>query len=71
MLGGVTRTLVRNSAAIKPSLVRNVHYISGPPKHRISQFEKAAMGSIIVFSMLAIPAWVLIHLEDYKGGNKK
>ncbi|GAB6022452.1 hypothetical protein CHUAL_006564 [Chamberlinius hualienensis] len=65
MLGGISRTLVKNAVAIKPTFnipVRNAHYASGPPKHRIPLWEKGIHGAIIVCSILSIPYWIVYYL---------
>lgn len=41
--------------------------IAGPPSVRVSFAEKAGLGSIMILSFLIVPAWVMVHMEEYKG----
>jgi len=41
--------------------------ISGPPRVKVSFVEKVALGTILTGGVVSVPAWVLLHLGDYRG----
>uniref|UniRef100_A0A0K8RG36 Putative cytochrome c oxidase polypeptide viii n=1 Tax=Ixodes ricinus TaxID=34613 RepID=A0A0K8RG36_IXORI len=63
--------LQKSSAIFRTAAMQVRHssvtrYIGTPPMVRISTAEKCAHVAVIVGTMLAFPAWVLVHLQDYK-----
>jgi len=51
---------------IYPQMSSNV--ISGMPRVRIPFAEKVATGVFLGFCILATPAWITTHMDDYRGG---
>ncbi|KAJ8948096.1 hypothetical protein NQ318_008448 [Aromia moschata] len=45
---------------------RQMSVISGPPQVKISPVEKAIHGVVIAVGMMAIPAWVLVNIKNYR-----
>ena len=44
------------------------HRVSvSPPRVRISFAEKMFWGTFIAFTMLSVPAWVIVHHREYMG----
>uniref|UniRef100_A0A6M2DJ40 Putative cytochrome oxidase c subunit viii n=1 Tax=Xenopsylla cheopis TaxID=163159 RepID=A0A6M2DJ40_XENCH len=43
--------------------------LSAPPRVTLSTAEKMAHALVISVGILGVPAWVLCHLEEYKGEN--
>lgn len=43
--------------------------VSGPPRVRVPFVEKMVLASIMTGSFLLFPAWVLVHLQEYKGNE--
>ncbi|XP_017072481.1 uncharacterized protein LOC108108808 [Drosophila eugracilis] len=43
--------------------------VSGPPTQHVSTAEKVILGGGMCAASLFIPAWVLYHIRDYKGGK--
>lgn len=39
-----------------------------PPFNRIPKWEKNLWGGFMFLGILAVPAWILYHLPDYRGG---
>ena len=65
--------LVKRSALVASK--RNCYpyshrFVVTPPVERISFAEKAFWGAFFVCGVLAIPAWVVLHIEDYRNGFK-
>ncbi|XP_067647282.1 uncharacterized protein COX8 [Eurosta solidaginis] len=46
---------------------RSQSVVSGPPANKISKAEKFILGGAMCASMLIVPAWVLVHMKEYKG----
>merc|ERR1712241_56299 len=42
--------------------------VTGPPRTKISKPEKGLHALAIFVSGLFFPAWVLMHLKEYRGG---
>ncbi|XP_004522328.1 uncharacterized protein LOC101458255 [Ceratitis capitata] len=68
--------MFRNSAArlLVPAIRKGLQHrcqsvIAGPPVNKISTAERVILGGGMCVSMLVVPAWVLLHLKEYKGGN--
>ncbi|KAF6205506.1 hypothetical protein GE061_019679 [Apolygus lucorum] len=40
--------------------------VSGPPTQRVSLAEKVAYSSVMAFSFLAVPVWVIVHIRSYR-----
>lgn len=58
------------ASAIRNGLQRRCQsVIAGPPVNKVSSAEKIILGGGMCVSMLIVPAWVLFHLKDYKGGK--
>ncbi|XP_011196666.1 uncharacterized protein LOC105221398 [Zeugodacus cucurbitae] len=56
--------------AIRNGLQRRCQsVVAGPPVNKVSSAEKIILGGGMCVSMLVVPAWVLLHLKDYKGGK--
>lgn len=56
-----TTVATRSSSSFSGSVV------SGPPRVRISFAEKMVLAGVMTTAFLAGPAWVLVHLQEYKG----
>lgn len=54
--------------SLYPTYHRN---LVGPPRQSIPFAEKAFWGAFFVVGILGGPAWILIHLDDYKGIKKE
>ncbi|XP_076038021.1 cytochrome c oxidase subunit 8 [Oratosquilla oratoria] len=63
------RKAVTNVARASNSMViaKRTSIVSGPPQNRVSLFEKMAHGFFMSVGIMAIPAWVLVHIKDYRG----
>ncbi|CAH1959470.1 unnamed protein product [Acanthoscelides obtectus] len=63
-------TAARLAQRIQPTAVnsaRNMSVLSGPPQVRISFAEKVIHGIAITVGIMAVPAWVLLHIRSYRG----
>lgn len=49
---------------------RSQSVVCGPPTKHVPKGELYALGSLIVVSVVATPAWVLCHIREYRGGAK-
>ncbi|KAH9362358.1 hypothetical protein HPB48_018010 [Haemaphysalis longicornis] len=59
---------VFRSAAMQTRSTSVSAYVSSRPTgHVLSPAEKVAHFSIIVGTIFAYPAWVLLHLREYRG----
>ena len=59
--------------APKGIIVRNFKHqtlVSGPPRVRIPFREKILHGLFIACAVTATPAWILVHLKEYRDWNK-
>ena len=43
------------------------YVVSGPPRVRISRGEKFVHGVVLFGGVMAVPAWILAHIKDYRG----
>jgi len=78
MIGAIVKRAVMSQKAaglvkvpvrtIYPQLSSN--HIAGMPRNRIPFGEKIAAGVFMVACILATPAWVVTHMDDYRGGKK-
>jgi hypothetical protein len=74
MISPLSRALVL-AAARRPSIMAmtatrgfsHASVVSGPPRTRIPLAEKIVHGFVMMFSMCAVPVWVLLHLKQYRG----
>ena len=62
LLGAMTRLVPAAARAPVRSYV-----VSGPPRVRISGAEKFVHGVALFGGVMAIPAWILVHIKDYRG----
>ncbi|CAO1438087.1 unnamed protein product [Diamesa serratosioi] len=53
--------------AVQNAQKRGVSVIAGPPMNRVSMGEKLVTGLVMTSAMLFVPAWVLLHIKEYKG----
>ncbi|XP_026463820.1 uncharacterized protein LOC113368178 [Ctenocephalides felis] len=67
------RAITKSSPVVRTLLQQTRNFndaypvVSGPPRTKISTAEKIVHGAVITVGCLAIPAWVLLHLQEYKG----
>jgi len=63
----VTRTLVpRTTNFVPKQAFRHDTMVSGPPRVKISSFEKGLHGIAIFFGITAYPAWVLQSATEWQ-----
>ncbi|XP_053954047.1 uncharacterized protein LOC129240790 [Anastrepha obliqua] len=43
--------------------------VAGPPVNKVPKAELIILGGGMCASMLVVPAWVLLHMKDYRGGH--
>ncbi|EDV97246.1 uncharacterized protein LOC6557019 [Drosophila grimshawi] len=41
--------------------------VSGPPTQHVSTAEKVILGGGMCVAAMFIPAWVLLHIREYRG----
>ncbi|KAF0288273.1 hypothetical protein FJT64_013343 [Amphibalanus amphitrite] len=62
----LTGSLVRLVPAAARAQARS-YVVSGPPRVRMSRAEKFAHGVVLFGGVMAVPAWILVHIKDYRG----
>ncbi len=50
---------------------RNMYELIGPARQKLSLVEAWAHGLTMVAGVFAIPVWVLLHIKEYRGIDKK
>lgn len=66
MQGALARAIPQTRQALAQSRQMS-SVIASPPLTRISFAEKVVHGVIIAGGCLAIPAWVLVNIKNYRG----
>ncbi|XP_023300506.2 uncharacterized protein LOC111682741 [Lucilia cuprina] len=63
----------RSAAQLLAPAIRNAvqrrcqSVISSPPTQKVSFAEKLILGGGMCCATLVIPAWVLLHIKEYRG----
>ncbi|XP_074036961.1 cytochrome c oxidase subunit 8 [Leptinotarsa decemlineata] len=63
-------TVSKVAPKIQPLAVqaaRQMSAISGPPTVKVSTLEQLVHGAALTVGILAIPAWVLVNIKNYRG----
>ncbi|ODM91583.1 hypothetical protein Ocin01_15103 [Orchesella cincta] len=73
MIGAVVKRAVTSRSLIQvPKRTLYPHtssnHVAGMPRNRIPFPEKVATGIFLATCILATPAWVVTHMDDYRGG---
>jgi len=55
---------------ITKTQTRSTSAVVGVPANKVNPIEQGILAAIMISSFMAVPAWVLIHLKEYRGAEK-
>jgi len=67
MLTTRAATVLGRAAQQQVTAVRQSSHTVGPPLHKVTKVERAMMFGGVFCAFFPVPAWVLMHLQEYRG----